>query len=227
MPDRQDRLSRSVEDYLKAILALAERGKAASTSALARSLAVQPASVTGMVKKLAENGLLEHIPYRGVQLTESGQREALRILRRHRILETYLTERLDYAWDEVHDEAEHLEHAVSDRLIEAMAAALGDPERDPHGAPIPSADGVMASTPIETLADAPCGVPLSIQAVRDDNADQLIEMESQGLTPGTMVEVLTPGVNRDELRVRVGGAAGSVEHVTDAVARRIFVGSSK
>lgn len=227
MPDRDTRLSRSVEDYLKAILALAERGKPASTSALAKSLAVQPASVTGMVKRLAETGLLEHIPYRGVQLTESGQREALRILRRHRILETYLTEELDYAWDEVHDEAEHLEHAVSDRLIEAMATALGNPERDPHGAPIPSRDGVMATTPIETLADAPCGVPLSIRAVRDDNSDQLIEMENRGLTPGTLVEVLSPGIERMKIRVRVGGAEGPVEVVTDAVARRIFVGASE
>lgn len=225
MADRDTRLSRSVEDYLKAILALAERGKPASTSALARSLDVQPASVTGMVKKLAETGLLEHVPYKGVQLTDSGEREALRILRRHRILETYLTERLGYAWDEVHDEAEHLEHAVSDRLIDSMADALGNPERDPHGAPIPSREGIMATTPIETLADAPCGVPLSIQAVRDDNSDQLIEMEAQGLTPGTMVEVLTPGLERLELRVRVGGSGGAVERVTDAVARRIFVGS--
>ncbi len=227
MVDRDIRLSRSVEDYLKAILALAERGKHASTSALARSLDVQPASVTGMVKKLAETGLLEHVPYRGVQLTESGQREALKILRRHRILETYLTERLGYAWDEVHDEAEHLEHAVSDRLIDSMADALGNPERDPHGAPIPSPDGVMATTPLETLADAPCGVPLSIQAVRDDNSDQLIEMEAQGLRPGTLVEVLTPGVERLEIRVRVGGANGPVELVTEAVARRIFVGASE
>lgn len=225
MADRDTRLSRSVEDYLKAILALAERGKPASTSALARSLDVQPASVTGMVKKLAETGLLEHVPYKGVQLTDSGEREALRILRRHRILETYLTERLGYAWDEVHDEAEHLEHAVSDRLIDSMADALGNPERDPHGAPIPSREGIMATTPIETLADAPCGVPLAIQAVRDNNSDQLIEMEAQGLTPGAMVEVLTPGVERLEIRVRVGGAGGAVEMVTAAVARRIFVGS--
>ena len=225
MPDDPTRLSRSVEDYLKAILAHAERGETASTSALARSLDVQPASVTGMVKRLAEAELLEHLPYRGVRLTEAGRLEALRILRRHRILETYLTQRLGYSWDEVHDEAERLEHATSDALIERMAAALGFPEHDPHGAPIPSADGVLAESPVQTLADAPCGIPFVVRAVRDDDPEHLVRMEAKGLTPGALVEVLTPGLERDELRVRVGKKPGDVRTVSDGAARRVFVGS--
>ena len=140
MPPSKGALSRSVEDYLKAIYSLTERGGVASTSDLASHLGVQPASVTGMAKRLAESGWARHEPYRGVQLTEDGRLVALRILRRHRILETYLLERLGYTWDDVHDEAERLEHAVSDRLIDRMAEALGDPTHDPHGAPIPTPD---------------------------------------------------------------------------------------
>ena len=131
-------LSRSVEDYLKAIYGLSGSGQPVSTSAIAEALDVQPASVTGMVKRMAAWGLLEHMPYKGARLTPPGTREALRVLRRHRILETYLYERLGFSWDDVHDEAERLEHAASDRLIEQMALALGSPSHDPHGAPIPT-----------------------------------------------------------------------------------------
>src|SRR3990172_3291884 len=121
-PPARPALSRSVEDYLKAIYGLSERGEPASTSAIAEALAVQPASVTGMVKRMAESGLLEHAPYRGVRLTPRGQKEALKVLRRHRLIETYLCERLGFAWEDVHEEAERLEHAVSDLLVERMAA---------------------------------------------------------------------------------------------------------
>ena len=144
------RLSRSVEDYLKAIYGLSEAGDAASTSAIAEALDVQPASVTGMVKRLADSELVEHVPYKGVRLTEQGVRDALRVLRRHRILETYLCERLAYTWDDVHEEAERLEHAASEELIEKMAAALGFPSHDPHGAPIPTrgVGGTWSSVPL-------------------------------------------------------------------------------
>ena len=132
------RLSRSVEDYLKAIYTLTERAEAASTSSLAEVLDVQPASVTGMVKRLAECGYLKHHRYRGVHLTEVGTREALRIIRRHRILETYLQTHLGYSWDDVHGEAERLEHAASEDLIDRMAAALENPSHAPHAAPLPT-----------------------------------------------------------------------------------------
>jgi len=126
-------LTRSVEDYLKTIYHLSDQGGFASTSDIASRLAVAPPSVSGMVKRLSEAGLIEHVPYRGVQLTSQGRRAALRMIRRHRLLEVYLTERLGYDWDGVHDEADRLEHAVSDELIERMAAALGQPRYDPHG----------------------------------------------------------------------------------------------
>lgn len=227
MADDIERHSTSVEDYLKAVLALGERGETASTSALARALEVQPASVTGMVKRLAEAGLLEHVPYRGARLTERGRRTALRILRRHRILETYLTQRLGYGWDEVHAEAELLEHAASDRLVEAMADALGFPEVDPHGAPIPSVDGELARSALQTLADAPSGVPFDVRAVRDDDAEHLIRMEAKGLLPGVRVEVVSQDPATDEIRVRVGGDGGDVRTVSARVARRVFLGSTE
>src|SRR5689334_20127732 len=117
-------LTRSVEDYLKTIYHLSDQGGFASTSDIAARLAVAPPSVSGMVKRLSEAGLIEHVPYRGVQLTSQGRRAALRMIRRHRLLEVYLTERLGYDWDGVHAEAERMEHAVSDELIERMAGAL-------------------------------------------------------------------------------------------------------
>src|SRR5690606_26365008 len=137
----------------KAIFDLCESGDPASTTSIAVALDIQPASVSGMIKRLAEAGLLEYVPYRGVRLTERGAREALRVVRRHRILETYLCERLGYSWDDVHGEAERLEHAASDGLIERMAAALEFPRHDPHGAPIPTRAGQIESTNASTLAD--------------------------------------------------------------------------
>ena len=222
MPHDPNRLSRSVEDYLKAVFSLAQGEAPASTSALAEHLAVQPASVTGMVKRLAEMGLLAHVPYRGVQLTDAGNREALRVIRRHRILETYLTDRLGYSWEEVHEEAERLEHTASDRLIEAMARALGNPDRDPHGAPIPTAEGEVEPHSRETLAEASLDTPCVIQSVRDDAAEELRAMEAQGLMPGTEVRVVArvPG---EAVQVRLGGAGGPSTSVPADLAARIFV----
>src|SRR6267378_8470436 len=130
--DANPPLTRSVEDYLKAIYHLSNQGGFAATSDIAASLEVSPPSVSGMVKRLSETGLIEHVPYRGVQLTQQGRRAALKMIRRHRILEVYLTQQLGYDWDSVHEEAERLEHAVSDQLIERMSAALGHPRYDPH-----------------------------------------------------------------------------------------------
>ena len=131
------------EDYLKAIYKLEVQQGSVATSDVAHALDVAPASVTGMIRRLAAQGLLDHIPYYGVQLTDAGRVAALRTLRRHRILETYLTQILGFADDSVHAEAERLEHAASDALIERMASALGHPSTDPHGAPIPPSDGTI------------------------------------------------------------------------------------
>ncbi|HVL62504.1 MAG TPA: metal-dependent transcriptional regulator, partial [Microbacterium sp.] len=136
-------LSAPVEDYLKAIYDLERSGSAAGTNELAARLGIAPASVSGMVRRLADQGLITHERYRGVRLTDEGRRAALRTIRRHRIIEAYLTQALGYAWDLVHDEAERLEHACSDELVDRMAAAIGEPLHDPHGDPIPTREGTV------------------------------------------------------------------------------------
>ena len=223
MADDAQGLSRSVEDYLKAIYGLCNRGEVASTSAIAEALDVQPASVTGMVKRLAESGLLEHVPYRGVELTDAGTREALSILRRHRILETYLTEHLGYSWEEVHREAERLEHAASDGLIERMAAALKDPSHDPHGAPIPTRAGEIEPTDSLTLAEVAQGVEVQIRAVRDDDSDGLRAIETAGLFPGVRVRVVNRSLSDGTLHVTVGKREERDLAVDLSVARRVYV----
>ncbi|HSH75654.1 MAG TPA: metal-dependent transcriptional regulator [Longimicrobiales bacterium] len=216
-------LSPSVEDYLKAIYGLCESGEAASTSAIAGSLDVQPASVTGMVKRLAELGLLEHVPYRGVRLTKPGEREALRVLRRHRILETYLCERLGFAWDDVHVEAERLEHAASDELVERMAAALQFPQHDPHGAPIPTTSGDIESTDAATLADARPGDRVRIRAVRDEDSADLRSMAAEGLVPGARVLVAEAQGVQGAVEISLQEHAGESRAVQDQLARQIYV----
>jgi len=216
-------LSRSVEDYLKAIYALSESGQVASTSAIAEALEVQPASVTGMVKRLAESELLEHAPYRGVGLTAQGVREALRIIRRHRILESYLTEHLDYSWELVHEEAERLEHAASEELIERMAQALGDPSHDPHGAPIPTVSGEIETTDSFVLADLGVGVPAQVRAVRDDDSSGLRRAEAAGLLPGVRVMIRRRRHADGVMEVQVGGDQGKLLDVGVEVAHRVFI----
>ena len=223
MADESSGLSRSVEDYLKVIYSLCEPGEVVSTSSIADTLEVQPASVTGMVKRLAESGYLEHVPYRGVQLTEAGTRAALRILRRHRVLESYLTEHLGYRWEDVHQEAERLEHAASDELIERMATALENPSHDPHGAPIPPPSGEIEATDSYTLAELAPGERAQVRAVRDDDSAGLLAVEAAGLLPGTGVRVIrrtrTPAI----LQVEVEGTDPSVLEVALEVARRVYV----
>lgn len=224
MKEAHAALSRSVEDYLKAIFSLTERDEVASTSAIAAALDVQPASVTGMVKRLAETGLLQHIPYRGVRLTGKGIREALRVIRRHRILETYLVQQLGYAWDDVHEEAERLEHAASEGLIDRMAAALEDPSHDPHGSPIPTSTGEIEVVDFATLAEAAEGDRVRIRAVDDDEEPQgLRSMEARGLVPGVWVRVESRMPREGNLIVRIEGGAEGEQAVEDDLARRIFV----
>jgi DtxR family Mn-dependent transcriptional regulator len=182
-----DALTRSVEDYLKAIYRLSPEGRPASTSDIAHLLELSAPSVSGMVKRLSELGFLEHIPYKGVQLTDAGRRAALRMVRRHRLIEAYLVQFLGYSWDTVHAEAERLEHAVSDTLVERMAAALGYPAVDPHGDPIPAADGSiheLASTP---LADIPVGDTVEIRRVDEREPERLRYLAALGLVPGVVV----------------------------------------
>jgi len=187
--DADPPLTRSVEDYLKTIYHLSNQGGFASTSDIASMLEVAPPSVSGMVKRLSETGLIEHVPYRGVQLTSQGRRAALKMIRRHRILELYLTQQLGYDWGGVHAEAERLEHAVSDELIERMARALGDPQYDPHGDPIPTAAGEIEEAELVALADAPVGAKLELRQVGTQDTARLRYFAGQGLTPGVLLSV--------------------------------------
>lgn len=215
-------LSRSVEDYLKAVYSLNARGRPAGTNELARSLEIQPASVSGMIRRLAEDGLLRHEPYRGVRLTPEGHRAALRVLRRHRIIETFLVQRLGYPWDDVHEEAERLEHAASDTLIDRMADALGNPATDPHGAPIPTRHGEIDPTPGRPLDEVPPGTRVRVRSVADENRERLRYCESVGLVPGARVVVMGDEEHGDSVPVTIGATTERV-WIKRAVAQRVTV----
>ncbi|HEY0996876.1 MAG TPA: metal-dependent transcriptional regulator [Gemmatimonadaceae bacterium] len=189
-PRRQPELSAPVEDYLKAIYELEMAGGPAGTNELAKRLAIAPASVSGMVRRLAEQGLITHERYRGVRLTEEGRLAALRTIRRHRVIESYLTEALGYPWDLVHDEAERLEHAASDELVDRMAAAIGEPAHDPHGAPIPTREGTVDERRLASLADLDAGDEATVLRVGDKDGERLRYLAELGVTPGTRVRVV-------------------------------------
>lgn len=197
-------LTRSVEDYLKAIYQLSERGEPAATTALADTLALSAPSVSGMLKRLAEMGLVNHEPYRGATLSRHGMREALRIVRRHRLIETYLVARLGYTWDTVHDEAERLEHAASDDLVERLAEALGNPAFDPHGDPIPGADGTLTERETVALRDVPDGTVVRLARVDTDDGERLRWLAGEGLVPGTIVTVVSRQPFEGPLTIRRG-----------------------
>jgi len=184
-------LSEAQEDYLKQVLLLSESGPV-STQALARRMGVRPASVTGMVKKLAALGLLRYEPYKGVRLTEAGRAVALEVLRHHRLIETYLAEALGYDWDEVHAEAERLEHHISEAFEARIAEWLGHPERDPHGDPIPSPSLDLPPAAGTTLAAAPAG-RYRLLRVRSQDGDTLALLARLGLVPGESFLLLENG----------------------------------
>ena len=215
-------LSPSVEDYLKAVYALNEDGGPAGTNDLARVLAVRPGSVSGMIRRLAEDGLLQHEPYRGVRLTEEGSREALKILRRHRIIESFLVQRLGYDWDDVHAEAERLEHAASERLIEAMAEALGHPATDPHGAPIPTRAGRIEPSPARRLDEMVSGTRVTVRSVPDEDPVRLRYLKSVGLVPGARAVVRKGGGEEGAVTVTVEGGSEPLQ-IRRKVASRVTV----
>src|SRR5215210_9506451 len=179
--------SASVGDYLKAIWEVAGSG-VASTKEVAERLSIAPPSVTNMFVRLQEMGLAEYERYRGASLTRRGREEALRLVRRHRLIETFLLEHLGYSWEEVHEEAEHLEHAVSDRFTERLADLLGHPRRDPHGAPIPRADGTLVPDDSLPLSEA-AGQWVRISRVSQDDVSVLTYLGERGLVPGRLLEV--------------------------------------
>lgn len=194
----------AVEDYLKAIYQLSEAGAAVSTSAIAERLGVAAGSVTGMLKRLAEQGLVEHVRYYGTRLTGDGAENAIRTIRRHRVLELFLVEVLGYTWDRVHEEAERLEHAVTDEMIDRMANVLGGPAEDPHGAPIPASHGEFSETRYMSLAELEPGMRAVLRRVPDESGEALRYLASLDLVPGADVEVIDHAPFNGPLTVRIG-----------------------
>jgi DtxR family Mn-dependent transcriptional regulator len=214
-------LSAPVEDYLKAIYELESRGGVAGTNEIAAALRIAAPSVSGMVRRLSAQGLVTHEPYKGVQLTREGLRAALRTIRRHRVIESYLTQALGYPWDRVHDEAERLEHAASDELIDRMAAAIGEPETDPHGAPIPTRDGKLESEPsLPALAELADGEHAEVARVGDRDAERLRYLATLGMAIGADVELVSREPYDGPITVRV---AGKRRVIGPELARQILV----
>jgi DtxR family transcriptional regulator, Mn-dependent transcriptional regulator len=212
--------SSSVGDYIKAIWDLGGVGSA-STKDVADRLLVSPASVSNMFVRLQEMGLVEYERYQGATLTERGRVEALRLIRRHRLIETFLLEHLGYDWQEVHDEAERLEHAVSDEFTERLAQLLGHPDRDPHGDPIPSAEGTLESDDSFVLSQAVAGQRLRISKVRDEDAAMLDYFGDRNLVPGRWLRIKE--VRALDGVVIVEDEEGEVYALGEALARSIFV----
>lgn len=213
-------LTGQAEDYLKAIYELEQRGSAAGTNDIAARLGIAAASVSGMVQRLARLGVVRAERYRGARLTATGRAAALRLIRRHRIIECYLVDRLGFGWEDVHDEAERLEHAASDELIARMAEAIGNPTEDPHGAPIPTAAGEVDETRLASIADLASGEHATVVRVSDRDPAFLRYLDGMGIRPGASVTVLEKSPFDGPVRLRVGGT----EHaVGTPAAEQVFI----
>jgi DtxR family Mn-dependent transcriptional regulator len=213
----------SVEDYLKAIFELSRTTGSAVTTEVASRLAVASASVSAMVRRLTGQGLVSHERYGALKLTKKGRSVALQLVRRHRVIEAYLVTALGYAWDEVHSEAERLEHAASPELINRMAAAIGEPEVDPHGAPIPSAHGKLEEPKYRTLGDLALGEKARIVRVEDEDPELLRYLASLRFVPGASVSLVKKEPFEGPLTIRVG----SKTHVIGLpLAGRVLVNAS-
>lgn len=204
MTSMAERPSPSVEDYVRAIYGLSERGVAVTNATLTQRLGLSPSSVSGMITKLAQLGLVTHIRYRSVELTPDGRRLAYDVLRRHRLIELFLVEELDYTWDEVHTEADALEHAVSDDLVAHIAAKLGNPTHDPHGDPIPTADGNVEKPATRLLDQVEPGTVGTIARVWDTDSELLRYLTDHGMTLGARIEVVERKPFGGPLVVRIG-----------------------
>ena len=183
--------SPAVEDYCKAIFTLQSRtGAPVSTNALAERLSLTPGSVSAMVRRLGEIGLTEHVPYKGVELTPRGRQVALEVIRHHRLLELFLARTLDMPWDRVHDEAEVLEHVISEELEQLIAAKLGEPTLDPHGDPIPSAQLELEERPTQSLDSLKDGQEGTFVRVSDSDPEMLRYLSAHGISPGARLRVI-------------------------------------
>ena len=217
-------LSLTVENYLKAILQVGTRtGKeTVATGQLAEELSVSPGTVTSMLKTLADSRLARYTPYEGVALTDEGRGLALRMVRRHRLIELFLVETLGMAWDEVHEEAEHMEHAVSDRLVDAIDAYLGRPAADPHGDPIPTADGEMRGGEIAAIPLTECRVGAHVRLVRVTNqhGEFLRFLSDSGVELGAAADVVSNSPQAGLVTLDFAGRPVSLGH---AAARALLV----
>jgi len=217
-------LTDSVQDYLKVIYELTEDGESASTTVLAARLNIAPASVTGMMQKLASTrpALVEYHKHQGVTLTAKGRRAALEVIRHHRLIEAWLVQTLGYSWDEVHNEAEKLEHVISEEFEERIASAMGYPMRDPHGELIPSADLVMPKDQGIVLAKLKQNQGACVQRVHAKDADFLKHLEELGLVIGTRVKVLEVSHYDQVMRLQVRGRKEAIA-LGPAITNRVFV----
>jgi DtxR family Mn-dependent transcriptional regulator len=202
--------TQAVEDYLKNIYELQATAEKVSTTDLAERLGVAPASVTGMVKKLAAMKLLKHEPYHGVLLTKAGEKIALEVIRHHRLVESYLTEALGVPWDKVHEEADKWEHVLSEDMEDRISAMLGNPTTDPHGAPIPARDGSLPETALRRLSDLEPGERAVVAEVSDHDPELLRYLGEMGLFPQTKLRLISAAPFQGPLTIEIGGRERAV-----------------
>jgi DtxR family transcriptional regulator, Mn-dependent transcriptional regulator len=218
--ERRSTFTRAQQDYLKALYQLHGDQRPVPTRELAQRLGISSPSVSEMVTRLTAQGLVEHDRYRGQQLTKDGRKIALELVRHHRLLEMFLVQVLGYSWDEVHDEAERLEHVISERMEQRIFVLLGRPELDPHGHAIPSLTGKVRPVSERALSDCRAGERVVVQGVSDDDAGRLRELERRRLLPGIRIEVVAESEFEGPIEVRIKGKR---VHVPLGLARGIFV----
>jgi DtxR family Mn-dependent transcriptional regulator len=218
--ERRSTFTRAQEDYLKALYLLSGDERPVPTRELAQRLGISSPSVSEMVTRLSAQGLVEHDRYRGQQLTREGRKVALQLVRHHRLLEMFLVQVLGYSLDEVHDEAERLEHVISERMEQRIFELLGRPELDPHGHAIPTLHGRVRPVSHRPLSESRAGERVIVQGVSDDDAGKLRELERRGLTPGTRIAVVAGRQFEGPIEVRIKGRR---ETVPLGLARAIFV----
>ena len=216
----KERISPAIEDYLKAIYTLGRTQPQVTTSLLAEHLGFKPASVTGMLKTMSDLRLVAYTPYHGVELTTAGEQIALEVVRHHRLIELYLVEALGYGWDEVHDEAERLEHHISEKLEARIAAHLGEPAFDPHGDPIPTLEGRLPDGSNAHLADLLAGESGCITRVRDQHPDRLRYLADMGLVPGAVIAVIASAPFDGPLSLNISDVIHPIDR---RIAREIYV----